>query len=130
MHILWKATVILVALSIIMIYLMLSKAKKSKHKIHYYAYVGGVCCPMIIAAITVGLGHFGLFFLSVLVMVLVGLIMLPFSRNVFLADEAEDARNTDVSEPLRVNDFFSWRSIPNLKENTANVKHWQYICCF
>jgi hypothetical protein len=45
-----------------MIYQMLSKAKKSKHKIHYYAYVGGVCGPLIMAAITMGMGHFGLFF--------------------------------------------------------------------
>jgi uncharacterized membrane protein len=63
MYILWKAAVILVALSLIMIYLMLSKAKKSKHKIHYYAYVGGVCFPLILAAIAIGMGRLGLFFI-------------------------------------------------------------------
>jgi hypothetical protein len=60
--------------------------------------------------------------------------MIPYSRPVFLADEVEDAKNTDVSEPLRLKDFSSWRSIPKLEkkygEHKTLVIHLLFIMGF
>jgi hypothetical protein len=78
---------------------------------------------MLLAAIALLMDRIGLFFLSILILFVASLVLIAVSRPVFIADAAEDVRNIDDSEPLRLKDFLSsWRSIVKLEKKYGVYK--------
>jgi EamA domain-containing membrane protein RarD len=103
---------------ILCIAFVLFNVKKSQHKTKRFIYTGGVYFPIIIAAIFLMIGRWGLFLISVFISFVIGLIMLPFSQSI----RREEATMGDISGPIQFKDFFSSRLLFKLERKYDELK--------
>lgn len=121
------ATIVL-ALFVILLGSVVYRLHKTKRKLNLVDYsTVAIFCIFIMGSLFWVFEQFiwGLFTIFVALILL--MVLIPFSRENAKADAAEAMKNVDLSEPIRLRDFFHGNSYPNLKENTGNAKRWQYM---
>jgi len=83
------------------------KAKTAKFKKHSYIATGCICCPLLLAFISVFFEQFELFRVFVYLCLIFCLIMLPFMSQSRKIEVVERIKSIDVSKQLGLKDVFS-----------------------
>jgi len=116
------ATIVL-ALFVILLGSVVYRLHKTKRKLNLVDYsTVAIFCIFIMGSLFWVFEQFiwGLFTIFGALILL--MVLIPFSRENAKADATEAMKNVDLSEPIRLRDFFSWKFIPKLERKYGERK--------
>jgi len=114
MDILQQLSILLVLCFVLVLIPLVHRAKKRPNKTNYSTVA--VFCLFILGSVFGVLGHFGWGILIILVAGLLCFILVIVARENFDREMTEQMKSVDVSEPIRVKDFFvGWNLLLKLK---------------
>ena len=118
-----QLAIIILALCIIMLGSVVYRLHKTKRKLNRIDYATvAIFCIFIMGSLFLVFGRFIWGFSTMLGALICLIVLIPFSRENAKADAAETMKNVDLSEPIRLKDFFSWKFIPKLERKYGERK--------